>query len=509
MVHRHAGARVNSDLALGAFSFGKWYDLFLVWALLAFPTGRLSLRSDRIVVATVVGLLSARSLSRLFFFVPPDVAGYGVENRFLPVTDRYWWQITEDVYEIGFSGAMVLALASVAHRWLNSSTPGRRMLSPALFAATVLASAVAIEYSIGWNADIPGTTAPIYLVRFWALAAVAAALTYGLIRLRQSRSAVVDLVGELGHNAPPARLGDALARALGDPSLTLLSWSDADESYVNDRGERVDVPVDRPNRAVTLIERRDERVAALVHDVALLEDPGLVNAVVAAVRLTVDNERMQTEIEAQLAEVAASRSRIVAASDAERRRIERDLHDGAQQRLVTIALALRLAEARTDEGAEPQARAALGQAALDLGEAIDELRSLARGIHPAILTESGLHAALESLADRSTVPVRLRIDIGEEPPTAIAAAAYFAVAEMLTNIAKHANARQATIAASVTGGTMHITVSDDGHGGVESTRGTGLRGIADRVATVNGTLRVHSPVGEGTRIEVDLPCESP
>ncbi len=499
----------NENVALGAFAFGRWYGFFLGWAMLAYPTGRPHLRHARALVVVLFALFAVRSLSRSFLYVPPDTAGYGVENRFLPISDDRWWRIVEDAFARGYAATTLLVLASVARRWFRSSEPGRQMLSPALFAATVLTIAVTYEYVIGWNATIPRATGlRIFYVVWWAYAAVALTLALGLVRLRRTRSAVIDLVAELGHDAPPARLGDALGRALGDTNLTLLPWSAQAGGYVDDSARLVELPVNRPDRAVTRIERRGEPVAALVHDIALLEDPGLVNAVVAAVRLTIDNEHLQSEIKAQLAEVAASRLRIVAAGDAERRRIEADLHDGAQQRLVTIALALRLAEARLDGGAESGMRGVLAQAAEDLGEAIDELRDLARGIHPAILSESGLRAALESLVDRSPLAVQLDVALAAEPPSAVAATAFFAVSEALTNVVKHAHALKVSVGAVGDDNSIRITVTDDGVGGADTCEGTGLRGIADRVATVGGTLRVHSPPGGGTRFEVELPCAS-
>lgn len=223
---------VNDHIALAAFAFGSWHGVFVVWAVLAFPTGRLPARLDRLVLSMAIVLVSIRSLSRLFLFVPPDVAGYGSENRFLPITDGRWWRVIEDAFEVGYPGVLVLVLVSLAIRWLKSSAPGRRMLSPALFAGFALAAAVAAESWLGWNAAILGT--PIAYLRFWALAAVATALACGLVRLRRTRSSVIDLVGELGRDAPPARLGAALRRALGDPGLILLSWSAAAGGYVNE-----------------------------------------------------------------------------------------------------------------------------------------------------------------------------------------------------------------------------------------------------------------------------------
>jgi len=498
----------DEDVGLFGFALAGWHNVLLAWAILAFPSGRLHQQYDKALTIGLAAALTARSLSRILLHVPPDVAGYGTTNRFLPISNDRWWRLVEDAFAVTFTAGIVLVLAMTARRWIASSTPTRRMLTPALLAATVLAGAVAYEQLIGWNARVPGGRGlRIFYIVSWSHAAMAVALAVGLLRLRHTRSAVVDLVAELGQDAPPSRLGEALSRALGDPSLRLLAWS-ADGHYVDDHGRRAEPPNDDPNRAITRIERQGEPIAVLVHDRALLEDPGLVNAVVAAVRLTIDNEHLQAEIQNQLAEVAASRSRIMAAGDAERRRIERDLHDGAQQRLVTIALALRLADARLAGGADPRVQSVLSQAVDDLGEAIEELRNLAHGIHPAILSESGLAVALESLVDRSPVPVSLDVDLPEQPPAEIAAAAYFAVSEALTNVAKHADASSVTLRALARDDTIHIEVIDDGRGGADTQQGTGLRGIADRVSTVGGTLRIQSPLGGGTRFEVELPCES-
>jgi signal transduction histidine kinase len=503
------GRATNADVALAASAFGQWYGPLLAWALLAFPSGRLQVRRDRALVIGIFSLFAVRSLSRLFLHVPPDVAGYGTQNRFLPISDDRWWRGVEDGFAWAYPTLIVLAVVSVALRWVRSSRAGRRMLTPALVAAPIFAAAVGYQSVIGWNASIPAVTElRLLYVVWWLYAAVAVALAVGLTRLRRTRLEVVDVFAELGPAEAPARLGPALARALGDPTLTLLAWSDAAGGYVDETGQPVAAPVNEPDRAITRIERGGEPLAVLVHDVALLEDPGLVNAIVSAVRLTIDNERLQAEIETQLAEVAASRTRIIAAGDAERGRIERDLHDGAQQRLVTIALALRLAEARLGDDADPATRAVLSQSVKDLSEAIDELRDLARGIHPTILTESGLGAALESLVDRSPLPVQLSIDLSIEPPSAIAATAYFAVAEALTNVAKHTDATVVTVRAVQRDGTLRVEVADDGDGGAETARGSGLRGIADRIAAVGGTWQLHSPPGGGTRLEVGLPCVS-
>ena len=311
-------------------------------------------------------------------------------------------------------------------------------------------------------------------------------------------------MGGLDVAADPGRLAAALRSALEDPTLVLLPWSPAVGGYVDASGQRVE-PVPAPGRAVTLVDGDRTPLAALIHDEALLEDPGLVSAVSAAVRLTVDNERLRQELEDRLDDLAASRARIIAAGDAERRRIERDLHDGTQQRLVTIALRLRVALARMPDGEGPE-REALTQAVDDLGAVAEEVRRLARGIHPAILEEAGLQAALESLVDRSPLAIRTEFAVQVEPSPAVAATAYFTVSEALTNTLKHAGDCEVCVAARTVDGRLRIVVTDDGVGGARGGQGSGLTGLEDRVRATGGTLQVLSAPGGGTRIEVDLPC---
>jgi signal transduction histidine kinase len=229
-----------------------------------------------------------------------------------------------------------------------------------------------------------------------------------------------------------------------------------------------------------------------------------VRAAGAAARMALENERLHAEVKAQLEEVRASRARIIEAGDAERRRVERDLHDGAQQRLVSLSLALRSAQDRV--GDDAAASAAIEEAEHELQVALAELRELARGIHPAILTEEGLSGALESLAMRSPVPVTIDADsIGRLPP-AIEATAYFAVSEALANVAKHAGASHATVSAHLSDRTLLVEIRDDGMGGADVANGSGLRGLADRVAAVGGELTVSSPVRAGTRVRAEIPC---
>ncbi|MEP7204535.1 MAG: histidine kinase [Ilumatobacteraceae bacterium] len=499
----------NRNVALIGFAFSRWYDVFLAWAVLGYPNGRLRGRTDRALVVFLGAITSARSTSRLFLFVPADAAGYGTSNRFLPIHDDRWWRQVEDWHARALTAGIVGMLIVIAHRWLTSSRTTRQMLSPALFAGSTLAACVFYQTQLGWNSGIgPGRDVRIYYVVWWAYGALALALSVGMVRLRRTRSAVVDVFSELGHAAPPDRLGVALGRAMGDPSLKLMPWSSAASAYLDPSGQPVDLPADRSGRAVTLIEQDGEPMAALVHDAVLLEDPGLVNAVVAAVRLTIDNDQLQAELEARLADVAASRARIVEAGDNERRRIERNLHDGAQQRLVGTALGLKLAGSRLADSPDPRVHAVLAEAATELTLAINELRDLARGIHPTMLTQFGLRAALESLVNRSPIAIELEVDLPCEPSEVVAATAYYAVSEALTNIMKYANATDVAVRVRGDRQTIVVEVVDNGVGGATLGGGSGLTGIADRIATVGGMFRIDSPVGCGTRFEVELPCGS-
>jgi signal transduction histidine kinase len=219
---------------------------------------------------------------------------------------------------------------------------------------------------------------------------------------------------------------------------------------------------------------------------------------------------LDAELRARLEELRASRARLVEASDTERRRLERDLHDGAQARLVALAMLLGHTRRRVDaDPADPEIGELLDRALGELKTSLAELRELARGIHPPLLTEQGLAPALRSLASRAPVPVTLTAEDRERLPGQVEIAAYFVVAEALANVAKYAQATEATVAVRRTNGQVTVDVTDDGVGGADATQGSGLRGLTDRVAALDGTLAVDSPVGGGTRLHVEIPCEPP
>lgn len=234
----------------------------------------------------------------------------------------------------------------------------------------------------------------------------------------------------------------------------------------------------------------------------------LLVARLRARRLIDANARLQGQVQAQLEEVRASRSRIVEAGDRERRRVERDLHDGAQQRLVSLSLELQLARRALGDDGGPAVRRSLDRAAQEALAALAELRDLAAGIYPLILTESGLGPAVESLADRT--PAEVSVDVGAERfSPAVEGAAYFVISEALANVAKYAKATRATVRVRRVNEDLRIDVEDDGIGGADSRSGSGLRGLADRLAAIDGTMTVVSPVGGGTRLSAQIPTNQP
>jgi signal transduction histidine kinase len=300
---------------------------------------------------------------------------------------------------------------------------------------------------------------------------------------------------------------DALARTLRDPSLELALWLPDRASYADRDGRPLELPLAASGRAVTILGPQQSPVAALVHDPALLERRALLDAAGAAARLALENERLHAQLRAQVAELRASRARIVQAADAERRRLERDLHDGAQQHLLGLGIALQLLQARLGPGANGAA-ALLTEAETELRSALDGLRELARGIHPAILTDHGLGPALRALAERSQVPVAIDAVPEERLAQPVEAAAYFLVSESLTNVAKYARASRVQVTVVRRNGKAVIDVEDDGVGGADPSRGSGLRGLLDRVQALDGKLTVESQPDAGTHIHAEIPCAS-
>jgi signal transduction histidine kinase len=399
--------------------------------------------------------------------------------------------------------AVVASLAVVfviAARWRSASRPLRRALLPSLwgaFCATLYAVTLA---SFLVDSPIDELNWPLNA----ALVTVPAALAWSLLRSRLARGGLADLFRELG-TLRGVRLEEGLAKVLGDPGLVLAYRVPGERSYLDGGGRPVELPTPGGDRVAAPVERDGRELAMLVYDSSLDDDPELVEAVAAAAAITLDDARLQTESRERLGELRASRERLVAASDAERRRLERNLHDGAQQRLVSVALQLRMIERRVH--GDPELADAIKGAGDELTTSLEELRELARGIHPAVLNH-GLKAALHSLASRASVPTAVSFQSPERLPEQVELAAYFVACEALANVAKYAHASAASVRVSRRNGTAAIEIADDGVGGADETAGTGLQGLADRVAALDGTLRILSPLGAGTVVTAEMPCGS-
>ena len=476
--------------AVGALPFAVLGHL-----ILAFPDGRLHSRAERGLVIAAYITATAGQVVMLMFMSFGDA---GPDNLLL-VRDSM------TVHAIAMHGeqvvSLILALAAaviVVGRVRRATAPMRRAIAPIAFTGALTMALLGIVLLT------PGESQTTLLsLDAIAFAAVPVAYLFGLLRARLARVAVSDLVVGLAQQTHPGQLRDALARALRDPSLELVYWVPAISGYVGIDGSGADLRP-RPGQTVRVIERRGEPVAALVHDEALAEDPALLDAVSSAAGLALENERLLAELRAQLDVLRESRARIVEAGDTERRRLERNLHDGAQQRLVSIALVLGLAreKVRSDPDGTEQM---LASAREEMAAALQELRELAEGLHPAALTERGLAFALSGLAERSPVPVELDVRIPERPPAAIEAAGYYVVAEALANVAKYAQASSVRVSATSNGHVLRVEVVDDGIGGADTHSGSGLRGLDDRVQAFGGRLLLSSPAGRGTRLGAELP----
>jgi len=398
----------------------------------------------------------------------------------------------------GLALAAILVIL-VLHRVRVVHSPARRAQLALLAAAT--ASALAAIVWLGSLLASGAHTSALETTARWVAVTLPLGVVAGIVRSGLHRREASALVVELRTDAAGS-LKERLARALGDPSLDVAYRLD-DGRYVDSEGRSVELP-DGPARAVTAVTSGGEQIAALVHDPALLDEPALVESVRATAGLVLENERLAAEVRSQLAEVRASRGRIVAAADAERRRIERNLHDGAQQRLVTLSVSLGLEASRADAATSDT----LGRAQEEVDVAIAELRELARGIHPTLLRDEGLVPAVQALARRTPVPVTVRGAVSARLPDAVELTAYFLVAEGLTNVVKHASATEVSVLLERDGGVLRVTVADNGVGGAHVAADSGLAGLRDRLEALDAPLVIESEPGRGTVVHASIPCAS-
>jgi signal transduction histidine kinase len=456
--------------------------------LMAFPTGRLEARAERAVAAVGYLTVTVLQVPSLLFEEPDEP-----RNLLIIEPDQ---GLSDALDAMQYAVALGLAVAVLTIMWRR---PRRPELTPVLWTGGV----AFVVYLVAKGFDAAGSP---QRGLDWLSEALVATVPFGfltgLLRSRLAQGAAVTaLISRLGETPGEGTLRAALADALNDPSLALAYWLPESKRYVDVLGH----PVTVEGPGWTEVDVQGRRIAAIAHDPALADEPQLVRAAGAAAALALENQRLEAELRARIEELRASRARLVEAGDAERRRLERDLHDGAQSRLVALALTLRRARMKVDPGSE--AAALLDESSAELQASLDELRELARGIHPAILTDRGLEVALRALADRAPVPVSLVVDAEGLGPS-VDTAVYFVVAEALTNVAKYARASSATVVVRRGPRRVTVEVADDGVGGADAASGSGLRGLADRVGALDGRIRLDSPAGRGTTLRAEIPLQN-
>ena len=504
----------NSWIFFIGFTFGALPLAVLAHLMLAFPDGRLHSRGERRVVslgyltATVLVLPAAlttqSSTSSQCRGCPPNP----LLIHDTPGLAHAAQAIVNVVAVVVISAAVVM----IRRRWRDSSPAQRRGLGPVILAgalafigyAVLFAAQVITGQSVG--EDTAATV--LYVCAIAIFGVVPFAFLTGIMRTRIHRAdSVTQLVDWLAsRRGEYATLRDLLAEALYAPELEVAYWLPERHRWADSNGRPVELPDESSGKVRTPVDADGQPIAVIITDAELVEERLLLQAVGPALALSVENERLAAELRARVEELRASRARIVRAGDEERRRLERDLHDGAQQRLVALALNLKLARASV-ESDPAAATELLDDAIAELVEATAELRELARGIHPAILTDRGLDAAVTALAAKAAVPVELRELPEERLSPSVESTAYFVVAESLTNVARYSQASYAEVDIHRDNGRLVVEVRDDGVGGADPGRGSGLRGLADRVSAVDGTITVDSPSGAGTTVRAEIPCE--
>jgi signal transduction histidine kinase len=481
---------------------GSLYQAALAHLALAWPYGRLRSRLDRAVVAANYAWNIGNNIVQMLFW-NPRTNGCGPAcpaNLLLLHGSARLYSGVGTVASVVGIGLTAVIVALIAWHWRSARGYARRAMTSLVWVALPIGAYVTIvetPSNLGLSSLAAYGVGPLILI------AAPAAYAIGMARAHSAQRAVGAALVSLEPGPPPGRLRDALAAALGDPALQLAFRVPGQDRYLDTSEEAVDPARLPAGRMLTPLDAAGD--AVLIHHEELRHEPDLVKVTVTAAGLALEHSRLQAEVEAQLEQVRASRARIVQAGDAARRRLERDLHDGAQQRLVTLSLALGMARSRA-AGADPELVSLIESAGKEAQEALIELRELARGIHPAVLTETGLAGGIQALVERSPVVTTITAVPAGRFPAAIEATAYFVVSEALANVAKHALAGSAQVTVRELDGRLLVQVTDDGAGGARPEDGSGLRGLADRVASVGGVLLIDSRPGCGTRLEADIPC---
>jgi signal transduction histidine kinase len=470
-------------------------------ALLLYPDGRFHRRAERVlIIVAYVVLVGSRVpnllVSRTHWISQCERRETCIDNPFLIQVNSPLAYTLDNVAALAVAAIALWFVGVLAYRIRHGGPAVRLAFRPIIPIVGVLVVSFIVIQRATWTLEM----SEIFDIASYAQIAASVALPVGLAYgLSRAGPDVADLIRRL-EQVPPERMEQELRAVLAEPTLTVV--------LRNTDGEPVDLagrPIDltAASRAETVVDAG----ASLLHDPALLEDRRLLDAVVAAARLALARARLEMEVRSQLREVEVARASLALATLEERRRLERDLHDGAQQRLIGVGMSIEHARRYVDDPATLER--ALDEAAVALRDTLTELRELTRGMRPTLLAEGGLVGSVPVLSQHIPVPVSCDLDIDARLPDHIEATAYFVISEALQNVAKHAKAGQVRVAVRLRSAELHIEVSDDGIGGADPRDGSGLRGLADRLTTIGGVLTIDSPPGHGTRLTAVIPVSTP
>jgi signal transduction histidine kinase len=491
----------------------------LVCLILAFPSGRLTTRIDRLLavaaVAVVAALFLPTALLTETYPAPSQLSTCTADcpqNAFMLLGSEPAWldDLVVPLRELLASLILLAVVVRLADRIRRATRLMRRTLVPVLIFAMLRTLSIAVGFGLRRAGADDSVVTVATTVAELCLPAMCIGFLIGLLRWRiQTADSLVTLAHGLRRRGGPAQRRDLIAATLSDPTVELAFWrGDGGSDWVDADGRPTTLPPPPLDRRATLIFDEGKPVAAVVHDSALSEQRSFVEVVGAYAFVWDDNRRLTERVETSLTELRASRARILAAADEERRRIERDLHDGGQQRLVALRIRLELAEElmRQDPA---RARGMLHLLGGEVEAALDELRSLAAGVYPSLLAARGLPDAIRTAALQSPVPTLVEVDGSDRYSQEIETAAYFCCSEALQNVAKHApEASSVTISLNRNGG-LRFEVQDDGPGfTLDAAMGDGLVNMRDRLAAVGGELDINSAPGGGTKVVGTIPVDA-
>jgi signal transduction histidine kinase len=491
----------------------------LVCLILAFPSGRLTTRIDRLLAVAAVAVVAALFLpTALLTETYPAPSQFSTctadcpQNGFMLLGSEPAWvdDLVVPLRELLASLILLAVVVRLADRIRRATRLMRRTLVPVLIFAMLRTLSIAVGFGLRRAGADDSVVTVATTVAELCLPAMCIGFLIGLLRWRiQTADSLVTLAHGLRRRGGPAQRRDLIAATLSDPTVELAFWrGDGGSDWVDADGRPTTLPPPPLDRRATLIFDEGKPVAAVVHDSALSEQRSFVEVVGAYAFVWDDNRRLTERVETSLTELRASRARILAAADEERRRIERDLHDGGQQRLVALRIRLELAEELMRQDPD-RARGMLHLLGGEVEAALDELRSLAAGVYPSLLAARGLPDAIRTAALQSPVPTLVAVDGSDRYSQEIETAAYFCCIEALQNVAKHApEASSVTISLNRNGG-LRFEVQDDGPGfTLDAAMGDGLVNMRDRLAAVGGELDINSAPGAGTKVVGTIPVDA-